>query len=59
MLACHKSQSGWLEVQYQMSYLDFMEHISRFRGIQCGAKYAECFQVSPTWPKRLNQSLLP
>lgn len=59
MLACHKSQSIWLEAQYQMSYLEFMEHISRFRGIQCGAKYAECFQVSPTWPKQLNQSLLP
>lgn len=59
MLACHKSQGGWLEAQYGMTYLDFMEHISRFRGLQCGVRYGECFQSSPTFPKWSKGSLLP
>ena len=59
MLACHKSQAVWLENQYQLSYLEFIEYVARFRGLQCGATYAECFQVSPTWPKRFEGTLLP
>ena len=59
MLACHKSQSVWLENQYKMSYLEFIEYIARYRGLQCGTSYAECFQVSPTWPKRFEGTLLP
>lgn len=59
MLACHKSQSLWLEDQYKMSYLEFIEYIGRYRGLQCGARYAECFQISPTWPKRPQAALLP
>ena len=59
MLACHRSQGGWLEAQYQMTYLEFMEQISRFRGLQCGVRYAECFQSSPTFPKWSKPSLLP
>jgi len=59
MLACHKSQAIWLEKQYQMSYLEFIEYISRYRGLQCGVRYAECFRSSPTWPKWSKESLLP
>ena len=59
MLACHKSQSPWLEQQYNMSYLDFIEYTGRYRGLQCGARFAECFQPSPTWPKRIEAALLP
>ncbi len=59
MLACHKSQSLWLENQYKISYLDFIEYVGRFRGLQCGTQYAECFQISPTWPKRFDGVLLP
>ena len=59
MLACHKSQSLWLEDQYKMSYLDFIEYIGRYRGLQCGSRYAECFQLSSTWPKRFESVLLP
>lgn len=59
MLACHKSQAAWLEDQYEMSYMDFIEYTGRYRGLQCGARYAECFQVSPTWPKRNQPALLP
>jgi LmbE family N-acetylglucosaminyl deacetylase len=59
MLACHKSQSTWLEDQYQMDYMQFIDTISRYRGLQCGTKYAECFQVSPTWPRWSKPPLLP
>lgn len=59
MLACHKSQSIFLEEQYDISYLQFIEYIGRYRGLQCGVKYAECFRTSPTWPKQLQASLLP
>jgi LmbE family N-acetylglucosaminyl deacetylase len=59
MLACHKSQSIWLENQYGMSYLDFVEIVARFRGVQCGVRYAEGFQSSPTWPKWSKPVLLP
>jgi len=59
MLACHASQSTWLKNQYDMSYLEFIQYTSRFRGLQCGVRYAECFQVSPTWPKRCEGILLP
>lgn len=59
MLACHKSQAGWLQNQYQMSYLEFTEYISRFRGLQCGVQFAEGFQSSPTWPKWTKPPLLP
>ena len=59
MLACHKSQAAWLEDQYQMSYIEFIEHTARYRGLQCGVRYAECFGSSPTWPKWSRASLLP
>jgi LmbE family N-acetylglucosaminyl deacetylase len=59
MLACHKSQAAWLENQYKLSYLEFIEYIARFRGLQCGVKYAESFQVSATWPKKSEGALLP
>lgn len=59
MLACHKSQSAWLEDQYQMSYLDFIESTGRYRGLQAGVRYAEAFRSSPTWPRRPGAGLLP
>ena len=59
MLSCHESQSSWLENQYKIGYLDFIEYSARYRGLQCGVQYAECFQISPTWPKRFESSLLP
>ncbi len=59
MLACHRSQGGWLESQYGMTYLEFMEQVARFRGLQCGVRYAECFSSSPTFPRWCKPSLLP
>jgi len=59
MLACHKSQSAWLENQYKISYLEMIEITGRYRGFQCGVKYAEGLQPSSTWPKWSNEGFLP
>lgn len=59
MLACHKSQAAWLEDQYGISYLDMIEVTGRYRGLQCGKRYAEGLQSSPTWPKWNKDGLLP
>ncbi len=59
MLACHESQARWLEDQYGVSYIEFIEYVGRFRGLQAGVRYAESFRNSPTWPKRPHASLLP
>jgi LmbE family N-acetylglucosaminyl deacetylase len=58
MLAAHRSQELWL-ARYGMDYQEFMECVARYRGLQCGVRYAECFQSSPTWPKWCKGSLLP
>lgn len=59
MLACHESRAGWPEDQYKISFLDFIEHTGRYRGLQCGVSYAECFQLSSTWPKRFQKTVSP
>jgi len=59
MLACHKSQQGWDDTQYGITTSEFIEYVARFRGLQCGVRYAECFQSSSTWPRWSKPSLLP
>lgn len=58
MLASHESQAAWLKDQYDMSYIEFMEICSGFRGIQSGVRYAECFRRSVTFPA-VTEKLLP
>jgi LmbE family N-acetylglucosaminyl deacetylase len=58
MLAAHKSQESWLRDLFQMSYVEFMETCSAFRGIQAGVRYAECFRRSVTFPASMKK-LLP
>jgi len=50
MLKSHKSQSLWLENQYGISYTEFTEIISRYRGLQSGYRYAESFIETKQWP---------
>lgn len=58
MLAAHQSQESWLRDLFQMSYVEFMETCSAFRGIQAGVRYAECFRRSVTFPASMKK-LLP
>jgi LmbE family N-acetylglucosaminyl deacetylase len=50
MLTAHASQGAWLKDQYGMSYVEFMEMCSAFRGLQSGVRFAECFRRSVTFP---------
>ncbi|MBD2862559.1 PIG-L deacetylase family protein [Paenibacillus oceani] len=60
MLEKHESQVGdWLKDQYGSNALDMIEVISRFRGIQCGVRYAEGFIRAKAYPRNIAGSLLP
>ncbi|MGQ9629462.1 MAG: PIG-L deacetylase family protein [bacterium] len=58
MLSKHRSQGAWLE-KFGMSYIEFMEIVARFRGIQSGVRYAEAFSRPQVWPKGTLGNLLP
>ena len=59
MLAEHKSQATWLREQYGVSYMELIEYVGRFRGLQCGCPYAEGFRHWRVWPGRPTAGLLP
>jgi Uncharacterized proteins, LmbE homologs len=50
MIACHKSQEIWMQKQYGISSVDFGLVQSRFRGLQAGCQYAECFSKPKFFP---------
>ena len=43
MLECHVSQLKWMRDHDNIDFAEFVKTCSRFRGIQCGAQYAEAF----------------
>jgi len=59
MLSQHKSQLKWLKEHDNLAVLDFMETTARFRGYQCGVRYAEGFNPCLVWPRVVPQRLLP
>ena len=60
LVSCHKSQSTWLRSQYGISYIEFVETIAKFRGLQCGVKYAEGFKrVKKGLTGDVTETLLP
>lgn len=59
MLLCHQSQYKWLLEHDKINYVEFMKDISRFRGIQCGVKYAEGFRQYQAWGRIKPARLLP
>lgn len=58
-MAQHVSQITWLKEHHQTDILGFIETIARFRGLQCGARYAEGFQSFRAWGRLSSQRLLP
>ena len=58
-LRCHQSQRGWLENHDAIDMDDFVTVTARFRGLQCGAKYAEGFRKYQVWGRQASQRLLP
>lgn len=58
MLACHQSQLQWLKEHDNIDFIDFMETVAKFRGLQCGVPYAEGFVKATIWPRLKPASLL-
>ena len=51
MCDCHQSQIAWMSANYKetvgdSNFLDDVEIEARYRGIQCGVKYAEGFRMA-------------
>ena len=59
MLECHESQLKWMRDHDNIDFAEFVNVCSRFRGLQCGAQYAEGFRQELVWPKVVTKRLLP
>lgn len=59
MLNCHESQIKWMKDHDNIDFLEFVRTCARYRGLQCGVKYAEAFTQCYAWPKIKPKRLLP
>jgi LmbE family N-acetylglucosaminyl deacetylase len=59
MLACHETQVRWLKDHDRIDILDFVTTVAKFRGLQCGAAFAEGFRLKRAWPRIPARRLLP
>jgi len=59
MLRCHRSQLEWLGDYNGIDIVEFVTTVARFRGLQCGARYAEGFRRADAWPRVTTSRLLP
>lgn len=58
-LDCHQSQIKWMKDHDKIDFLDFVRTVSKFRGLQCGAAFAEGFRPCTAWPRLSTKRLLP
>lgn len=56
---CHQTQVKWMKDHDHIDFLDFVRTVNKFRGLQCGVKYAEGFRRCRTWPRLTTKRLLP
>ena len=59
MFACHESQIVWLKDHDNVDYVEQVDIFARFYGLQCGAKYAECFREVLASGRQSTKRLLP
>lgn len=59
MLECHESQLKWMREHDNIDFADMVKTISKYRGYQCGAKYAEAFSQCMVYPKPATKRMLP
>jgi len=59
MLSMHVSQLKWLMDHDHVDILELVTTQARFRGLQCGKRYAECFSLVRGWGRLLTARLLP
>ena len=55
----HESQVKWMRDHDGIDFAEFVRVCSRFRGLQCGCRYAEGFRTYRAWPRLKSQRLLP
>jgi LmbE family N-acetylglucosaminyl deacetylase len=59
MLEMHVSQMKWMRDHDNIDFAEFVQTCARFRGLQSGVKYAECFTQCQAWPKMTTKRMLP
>ena len=59
MVRANKIGVKWLRDFDGVDIFDLIATAAKFRGLQCGAKYAECFQSPASWPQVPTSRLLP
>ena len=59
MLEAHESQLSWLRDHDGVDVVEEMRAATRFRGLQCGVRYAEGFVPCRTWLRGTTKRLLP
>ena len=59
MLECHESQLKWMREHDNIDFADMVKTISKYRGYQCGSKYAEAFSQCMVYPKPTTKRMLP
>ena len=59
MLLAHESQFKWIQGHHESDALELLDTTAKFRGLQCGAKYAEAFRRLSVWGRIKIDKLLP
>ena len=59
MLCCHESQVVWMKEHDGIDFPDMVRTLSKCRGYQCGATYAEGFRKCNVYLKNTTKRLLP
>ena len=59
MMKCHQSQLKWLLDHDGVDFLEKLDIVARYRGYQCGAKYAEGFRCLRADLRQTTKRLLP
>jgi LmbE family N-acetylglucosaminyl deacetylase len=59
MLEAHESQLAWLRDHDGVDIVEQMKTGARFRGVQCGVRYAEGFVPCRVWLRGTTRRLLP
>lgn len=58
-LGKHESQIKWMLEHDHIDFLDMIRTCSRFRGYQCGVRFAEGFRPCTVYPRMTTKQLLP
>ncbi len=59
MYSKHESQHCYLEDREGVDFSEIIKTTGRFRGLQCGVKFAEAFTPYRAWPRITTERLLP